>query len=372
MANDALLTLPALTASATSDAENLGIAALTLPALACEASASGVVLPALEVSATGLSGEVGEASLTLPALVGYGEVPQALLTLPALECSGEAPTQALVTLPALEMAADAVVGTLGQSSITLPALSLDASGDTPLVGTAALTLPLAVVSGAATTGVIGAASVTLASLALAAEGAAGTIGTATLTLPVLSVEASGYGEAVGTATLTLPSLTLTAQGGQARSSTYSAYALQTERRALTTYSNLPIRGLTAFNGVYLAAGPGGLFVLGGNTDAGALISATARLANTDFGSAQLKRVEQMFVNYRTDGDLTLKVITDEHEAYDYTLPAAGHATLAAGRTKIGRGAKGVYWQMELSNRDGADFEFDRITVDPQALSRKLG
>lgn len=189
---------------------------------------------------------------------------------------------------------------------------------------------------------------------------------------MLEVSASGAVEAIGTATLTLPALVATGRASQAAGASYSAYALNSENRALTTYSGMPIRGLAKFNGVYLAAGPGGLFVLSGDTDAGAIINASVRLAATDFGDPHLKRVEQMYVQYRTTGDLTLKVILNEHEQYDYTLPAAGHTSLAPQRVKIGKGAKATYWQFDISNRDGADFDFDRISVDPLVTSRKIG
>lgn len=379
MANDALLTLPAPTLSATGGPAVSGIADLTVPVPVCEASMTGAALtiPAPAVSATGVTGRVGSAALTLPvptvsATADSGVVGSVVLTLPVPTVSADTPPEATLTAPVPTLAATAVVGQVAAANLTLSAPSLEATASTPIVGTAGLTLPLPVVSGSAITGNVGAAALTLASVVLAAEGVTGAIGSASLTLPVVEVEASGAAEVRGTATLTLPSVVMTGQASQAASASYSAYALNSENRALTTYSSLPIRGLAKFNGVYLAAGPGGLFVLGGDTDAGALINASVRLAATDFGDPHLKRVEQMYVQYRTTGDLTLKVIINEHEQYDYTLPAAGHTTLAPGRVKIGKGAKGTYWQFDISNRDGADFEFDSIAVDPLATSRKVG
>lgn len=379
MANDALLTLPAPTLAATGGPAVSGVANLTVPVPVCEASMTGAALtvPVPTVSATGGTGRVGSADLTLPAptlsaTADSGVVGSASLTVPVPTVAAGTPPEAVLTVPVPTITATAQVGQVATASLSLPVPTLDATASTPVVGTVSLTLPLPVVSGSANTGNVGTATLTLASVVLAAEGVSGVIGTAALTLPVVEIEASGAVEAIGTATLTLPSVTMAGQASQAASSSYSAYALNSENRALTTYSNLPIRGLAKFNGVYLAAGPGGLFVLGGDTDAGALINASVRLAATDFGDPHIKRVEQMYVQYRTTGDLTLKVIINEHEEYDYTLPAAGHTTLSPGRVKIGKGAKGVYWQFDIANRDGADFEFDAISVDPLATSRKIG
>lgn len=373
MANDATLTLPALTISAEGGPANSASATLTLPAFAVEAATNGIVLPAFTMEGAASSHEViALPALTLEATASAGVVASAAITLPALECSAGTPIQVALTLPALTVESSGTAGQVATANLTLAALTLDGAASTPLVGTADLSVPLPVVTGSALTGNVGAASITLASLALAAEGVSGTIATAELTLPVLEMDASAGTDTVGIATLTLPALTLTATAGEAASSSYTAYALNTESRALTTYSNMPIRGLARFNGVYLAAGPGGLFTLGGDLDDTAVINATARLAQTDFGDVQLKRVAAMYVHYRTDGDLNLKVITDEDETYDYTLEAAGHQTLSPGRVKIGRGLKGAYWTFELSNRDGADFEIDRLTIDPVSTSRRVG
>lgn len=370
--------LPIVTAAGTGTTGEAGYSALTLPMLTGTGAGNGpYFIPMLTGSGSGATGQVGRSAEAWPVLTGSatgdgGNTGTSTATLPALTGSGAGPNRSDMDLPMLTGAASGQAGTVGRSTVTLPALTADGTGDAPVVGASAWPLPLPVASGAGSTGAVGTSIVTLAALTLAAEGFSGTIGTSTLTLPILAGEGAGWIEVIGTSTLTLPAILAAGQGGPAPGATYSAYALNTERRALTTYSSLPIRGLAQFNGVYLAAGPGGLFVLGGDTDAGALINASARLAATDFGDPHLKRVEAMYVQYRTTGDLTLKVILNEHEQYDYTLPASGHETLAPQRVKIGKGAKAVYWQFDLSNRDGADFEFDSISVDPLVTSRKIG
>lgn len=376
MANDAALTLPATTLAAEGGPAINGTGAITLPAFTAEGYTVGVALPAFALEATASQRSSANADIELPLTVTAtgmsGAVGSASITLPALTLEASTPIALVADLPAFTLDAAGSSGEVGRASVSMSALTLDATASSPVVATASLALPLPVVEGAASSGNVGTANNTLAALSLAASGVSGTIATADLTLPVFALDASGAVESIGTATVTLPALTLTATASQAKSASYSAYALNTERRALTTYSGLQIRGLTQFNGVYLACGPGGLFALSGDTDDGALINATVRLANTDFGDPKLKRVEAMYVNYRTDGDLSLKVITDQFDEYDYPLPGMGFTTLDNQRVKVGKGLKGVYWTFELTNVDGADFEFDRLQVDPLATSRKIG
>ncbi|MCK0507895.1 hypothetical protein [Aromatoleum anaerobium] len=383
MANTSDASLLALTGSGTAESGLVGHSRNTngSPLLLQAITGSGAggpvwSLPAIVASGTGFAGVIAtsdqDIALTGSATANPGFTASSAATLEAITGSGSTPPESVQTLPAITGSASALVGHIGHSSVTLAAISGSADGETPIVGRSSLSLPLPVASGAAITANVGSSTATLAAITLAATGFSGALGSSTLTLPVIAGEGTGYVEVIGSSTVTLPAILSSGQAGTVVGATYSAYALNTENRALTTYSGLSIKGLAKFNGVYLAAGPGGLFVLGGDTNAGALINASARLAVTDFGDPKLKRVEAMYVNYRTDGDLTLKVIIDEHEEYDYTLAAAGHATLAAGRTKIGRGAKGAYWQFEIANRDGADFEFDRLSVDPLMTSRKVG
>jgi hypothetical protein len=365
------------TATGTGRSGLVGASDLFIPDIEGDgAGGPAISVPAITGAATALAGTVATSAQDV-AVAGEGSANPGITgassaTLPTLTGSGTTPPASLATLPVIAGAASGTSGAMGRSTVILAALDGVATASTPVLGGSEATHLAIRGTGSAITGNVGASSATLASFILAAEGFSGTLGTSALTLPVLTADGAGHVQLVGASTLTLPMIVASGQSTTPVGATYQGYALQTGRRALTTYSNVPIRGLTAFNGVYLAAGPGGLFVLGGDTDGAALIDATARLANTDFGTAQVKRVSEMFVNYRTDGDLTLKVIIDEHEEYDYTLEAAGHDTLSAGRAKIGKGAKGVYWQVEVSNRDGADFELDRLALEPFATSRKLG
>ena len=65
----------------------------------------------------------------------------------------------------------------------------------------------------------------------------------------------------------------------------------------------------------------------------------------------------------------LKVVMDERTSvYDLHIR---NPQMAESRVKPGKGYKSVYWQFELVNRNGADFEEKDMTVFPIILQRRI-
>lgn len=382
MANTSDAALAAITASGTAECGLVGSSRnadgtpLSLPALTGSASTAAPTLPAITGSATALAGTIATSAqrldLTGAAAADPGVTASSALTLAPLLGSGAGPFVSAADLPGLAGEGTALAGTVARSTTPLTLVIGDGTAITPALGGSTLTTPTIAGDGTAAIGTIGASSATLATLIVAAEGFSGALGVSSLTLPVLAADSHGQVQVIGASVLTLPAIVARSSASAEAGTHYQGYALHTQRRALTRYSSVPFNSLARFNGVYLAAGPGGLFVLHGDTDDGALIEATVRLANTDFGDPHLKRVEAMYVNYRTDGDLRLQVITDQAEAYDYRLPGMLYPTLDNQRIKIGRGLVGVYWQFEITNLDGADFTLDHLDPSIQPLSRRIG
>ena len=106
-------------------------------------------------------------------------------------------------------------------------------------------------------------------------------------------------------------------------------------------------------------------------------SITARLRSglTDLGTRVAKRAPEMYLGYRADGDVLLKVITTSETGAKvedwYRLEARPAQDIRESRFKIGRGIKSVYYGWELCNVDGADFEVDSLEWRPLKLDRRL-
>jgi hypothetical protein len=298
------------------------------------------------------------------------------MALPAPTIAAASPNAARLALPVPKLAVAGATGIAGGVIFTLPTPQLDAEGTLPTTAKASLALPVPTLTIAGMVGQAAAINLALRSLALAMQGYTGTIGEAVLTLPMVQFIGSGYEAVSGAVQLTLPHLQIVATGERPAtvpgSTASNTIVMHTEAMALSTYSNFPFNSFAAFNGVYLGAYAGGIFTLGGDTDNGALIQAAARVGITDFSTSFLKRVDRIYVGYRTDGNLILRVITDEVDQRDYRLPVQGKSGLHGNHVRLGKGLEARYWQFEVRNQGGAYFDLNTIELKPTKLRRRVG
>lgn len=313
-------------------------------------------LPQFEVAVTGATGVVGSVAVECP----------------TLQIAASLPDAAFLALPTPVFAAEGHVGVVGGVSVIFPRPTFAASGEVPFTATVDAALPRFAVEVAGTTGAVATVAITLRQLALAAEGITGTLGTVDIELPILDLEIDGYQPIIGYAVLTLPMMRLQITGRAAAQDAAATVVMNTETQALTTYSNFPFNSFARFNGVVLGACDDGLFALTGDTDDGVLIQAAARVGTSDFGTPRYKRIEEVVVGYRASGDLVLRVYTDETTVRDYRLAVTGRPGLHGQTAKLGRGIAARYWQFEVRNQAGADFELNMIELEPVILPRKFG
>lgn len=322
-----------------------------------------MVLPVPKVSIEGLTASAATLALTLP--------------VPALMLAGPNSQTMLLPVPALQLVGR--TGITGALSLAMPRATLDLEAAVPFTGGMALNLPVPQIALAGTAGNAARMNAQLAQLALALEGYTGVVGEIALTLPTVKLDLEGHGPFTGNLTLTLPMLLLQQVGstsvatpGNPDGDVLPAIVIHSETGALTQYTNFPFNSFAAFNGMYLAASVEGLFMLGGATDNGAIINAAARVGITDFGTSFLKRVDRSYVGYRTDGNLVVRVYTDEVDSRDYLLEATGRLGLHGNHFRIGKGLRARYWQFEIQNQNGANFTLNSIELKPTQLRRRIG
>lgn len=365
-----------------------------------------ITTPTLQITMTGVSGGLGVMAIDhpLPVLAMTGDVPVAARVIitaprPSLTMAGvtgttgtmviAAPTMQIVfgsgesltithKLPTLTMSG--VLGAIGELILAPPKPALVLTGKIEYLGTMAMTAPLPAVR---LDGVVGAAgSLTVAHKlpALEMDGVVGNFGTLNLDLPAPLLRMSGALIAVGSMAITAPHITLVMTGLVANtpvqvSTTRVTYALQTERMALTQYTNFPFNSFAVFGGRVLGASADGIFELTGDTDAGVQIDAAARLGITDLNTTRVKRVEYVYIGHRAMRGaraLLLRVTTNETQQRDYGMPPSITSGLHTGRVMLGMGVESRYWQFELRNRGGAAFTLDTLEVRPTPLRRRVG
>ena len=156
---------------------------------------------------------------------------------------------------------------------------------------------------------------------------------------------------------------------------YTAMVLHTDTMGVTEYAPYDFNSLATFGGVTYGAGPGGLYRLTGDDDAGVPIDAFARTALARIANGRQAQVDSAYLGYSADGALQLKAIVTEPDgsktARVYQLKAKDSDAIHAGRIKLGKGVKSAYWAFEISNVLGSDFTIDVIELHALALSRRV-
>ena len=322
----------------------------------------GMTFPSPHVVATGKTGSAGAVALTLP--------------MPVLAAAG--PNSGVLTLPVPVISAAGRSGYVGSVGMTLPMFALAAAANEPFVGSTKLTLPMLTLTVGSILGGATQVALALPRPVLASQGLTGLTGAVELSLPMLALAANGYGPMIGAGVLALPSLYMCASGTTVSQTSdangdIKAIVLNTQTGALSQFCNFHFNSFANFNGVCLAASDDGLFTLTGDTDNGVAIPAAARIGLTDFGTSYSKRIDRCYVGYRADGDMILRVVTDETQQRDYLLPAySGAMNLHGNHVKIGRGTQARYWQFELRNIAGSNFQLNAMELKPTKLRRRIG
>jgi len=157
--------------------------------------------------------------------------------------------------------------------------------------------------------------------------------------------------------------------------TYTGVAINTENRARTQYLGYNFNSMCRFDGAHYGAKEDGIHLLDGSDDAGTDIEASILTGITDFNSDSEKRVMKAYLGMRNDGNIVLKTtVTDAVDGLkrEYWYEVSDTSTgVRTSRIKMSRGLKAAYWQFEVSNKDGSDFELDLLELIPIILTRKM-
>jgi len=285
---------------------------------------------------------------------------------------------------------------LGQAALTAAPGTLVASGMVAETGGAALTMPtpqVAAYSGAVLSVRVGGTST------LVATGSEDSIGGAAMRLPLCRLVATGSPANYGTANLTSPALVATGSGRAVLSSgfkliaygsavvtpTYEAYAVNLlsaldrnpqnqydpDVREVTHYTNYPFTQIVRYLDSYYGVAADGLYLLEGDTDAGAPIGWSFRTALTDAGSKQFKRVRSVYIGARLVEQTTVTLVVGEEQdlSYNYTTPRSSKAQNY--RQLFGKGVRTRYFAVEMSDPLGSYIEIDSLDLENETLERAI-
>lgn len=228
-------------------------------------------------------------------------------------------------------------------------------------------------SGVALSGSGAAGAPSVGVVSLVADAVPGQAAVGAFAVPAVRLAGEGYEQTtIGSGTLVLPMLRIGGFGDAptilppAEPVTGAAFVMNARTGALTRYENFSFNSFAVFNGETIGATASGLYAIGGETDAGMSIQMVLTTPVSDFGAAQLKRVREAFIGYRTTGRAELHVRADDGEWHVYQMDETRPSGIYRNRVKVGRGVKASYWQFSVRNVDGADLAIDSIapTVEP--------
>lgn len=137
--------------------------------------------------------------------------------------------------------------------------------------------------------------------------------------------------------------------------------------ATTQYSGININSMCKYaDQEFLSAGPGGLYLFGGDVDeTDTQISARLVTATMDFGINADKHVRYILFSLEATGDLDLDIFSERVATQTYTIPVNSSRGQQDIRVYISRSMFGRFWTFTVSNRTtGADFSIDEIKIMP--------
>lgn len=151
---------------------------------------------------------------------------------------------------------------------------------------------------------------------------------------------------------------------------FDGYAYNLNTEAPSFYEQFKFNSFAQVGRDYYGMNEDGIHILNGDTDAGEDINALMTTGLTDFEDGTLKTIPVIYASARSDKEMLLTARVDNYPDYDYTF-IGKPAELAPVRVKLGRGLKGLNWQLEVANKDGAYIEIDALDVPTVSTSRKV-
>jgi hypothetical protein len=149
---------------------------------------------------------------------------------------------------------------------------------------------------------------------------------------------------------------------------YDCVVVNASSSAISLYDAYEFNSFAKLGADYYAAGAGGIYLLGGDTDAGSSIHASITTMQATFASEYRKNVPYAYLGVRADGTVELTTHIEGGESQCYTLTQYG-TDMRNERVTMARGAKSMYWQFDVSS--DAPMDVDYVDVSILELKRRI-
>ena len=152
-----------------------------------------------------------------------------------------------------------------------------------------------------------------------------------------------------------------------------ALVMNAETGAPAQYRNWQFTDMMQVGDRVFAVGPEGLCEIIGGADNGEPIDAGVGYGFTRMGSSRKTRIDALWLDYTSDGELQATVETYDQEGmtHSYAMDPRAAAQTRTNRIKIGKGLKSAFWRVSIDNVAGADFSITNIDADVSTSGRRL-
>lgn len=264
----------------------------------------------------------------------------------------------------------------GSATVSLPAPTLGSGRD--FGWNAELTIAAAELAADGAGGLVFAAEISTPAFKVTAEGTFS--GTALLSVPAAIVAAEAYQEIDwGAISVSVPPPDVVAFGAAVLAAIFQAWCMNVRTTGVSEYTNFAFNSMARFNGKYYASASDGVYLLEGDDDNGAPITAEILSGITDYGSDKVpdlgllrKRSGGAYLNLRSQGQFQVVVRVDEGTERSYSIDASGDPEgMHTRRVQLGRRLEGRNWQFGFKNASGVDFTLRDFHNVPIYLSRRI-
>jgi hypothetical protein len=151
--------------------------------------------------------------------------------------------------------------------------------------------------------------------------------------------------------------------------TSEVWVLNADTKANSTYENFGYNSFAMLDSRYYGCKSDGLYLLEGDTDDGLPIRSSVNFGLQNFGRSELKRISNCYMGVSSSGTMYLKV-TVEGSEYIYSA-RRDDSSLKIQRVDVGKGLRANYFQFEVYNSDGCDFDLSTVEFAAVVLDRRI-
>lgn len=157
----------------------------------------------------------------------------------------------------------------------------------------------------------------------------------------------------------------------ARGNDQLAWQVNLETTAANWHTNYGFESVVQYGDSVFAVSEDGIYLMTGDTDAGAPISAYVKTGFMDFSSPRLKRMEGVYFGYH-GGQMNVTVDTYGYPggSNSFSMPAKTVNAPGSNRVVPGKGLVSRYWRVTVANVGGAYFDVDNIEFDVAASTTR--